>query len=90
MAKQTLVRMFFDNGHIEVRPLDRVSFVNSQEFSTDKGQKDFKCKSESMQEDGEIYVAFVDQLIALQVYRDTFVDVRLQRKHSRSSQGDSH
>ena len=74
---EILVRMFFENGDIEVRPRSWVIFLDSD------ARIDNVITNEDrrvVEEGGEVFLCFKEKLIALQFYRGHFVDAKQFRK----------
>ena len=71
--QEILVRMFFENGHIETRPRSWVIFMGAEdrvdETMTEEDRK-------VVEGGGEVYLCFREKLIALQFYRGHFVDAK--------------
>ena len=77
---QVLVRMFFENGHIETRPLAWVDFTTPDYFADMMGVKDaVKDLEKGITGDQERYVAFTNKLTGIQVFRGTYTNVRTER-----------
>jgi hypothetical protein len=73
-----LARMFFTSGLIETRPLSWIVFTTSGSFDSDKLEKTAKQVTEGE----EVYVAFIDKINGIQLYRGLFTNVRAERNRS--------
>lgn len=81
--KQLLARMFFKHGHTETRPLSWILFTSADDFSSHASGMVQRFTEKVETEEDEVYVAFTDQLIGIQVFLGEFVNARLERNRSR-------
>jgi len=79
---QTLVRMFFANGRIETRPIVWVRVVTEDEDFAEIINNE---EHQIVEEGGEIYIAFANQLISMQVFKGRFTNARLEREQQHHS-----
>lgn len=77
--KEILVRMFFKDGHVETRPLSWLFLTTSEDF-LGKEHLDKFIEGRVEGEDSELYIAFVDQMNGMQIYRGEFVNVRAEQR----------
>ena len=94
LEPRLLVRMFFKNRLIETRPLAWVRFVVPDEMIEETGPALAKTVEKAVNQQGEVYLCFVNELTGLQIYRDTYVDARRRNKsdttdHSQGRHGNS-
>ena len=76
--QQVLVRMFFENGQIETRPLSWVQFVGTEKIID--GEINIADAAKNIRGSEEVYFAFVDKLIGLQMFMGIFTNVRDERQ----------
>jgi len=81
--KQVLVRMFFKTGYTETRPLSWVRFTTAEDFSQNSHVLKASFTEVVKSVEDEVYVAFTDQLLGIQVFLGEFVNARLERSKSR-------
>ena len=80
-----LVRIFFTDGGIETRPVNRVLFTTIDDF--DEEGEGFLSDAESrVTKQGEIFVVFLEKVRNFQVFKGTFVDANKQSRHPRQDQ----
>lgn len=77
--EQILLRMFFENGRIETRPLAWVRIVSCQE-DFDFVEEEEKAIVEG---GGEVYIVLVEKLISIQVFKGHFTNARVEREGNR-------
>lgn len=81
---QVLVRMFFENGTVETRPLSWIVFSSADQFEEGDAES-LKKLEQRIQGDSEVYVVFIEKLIGMQLFRGRFTNVRAERRHERDS-----
>jgi hypothetical protein len=84
--KQVVARMFFKNGHTEMRPLSWVQFTSVDTFSRQSSVELAKSIDEKVKTgEDEVYIAFTDQLQGIQIFLGEFVNARLERSKARGA-----
>jgi hypothetical protein len=79
-GKQVIARMFFNNGHVETRPLSWIHFSTADGFQGKRAVFDEVVNDRIKTEQDEVYVAFTEHLCGIQLFLGDFVNARLERK----------
>ena len=86
MAERLLVRIFYSNGATEVRPSDWVIFTTADDFMMDEPEMKSRIEAK-VKKDEEVYIANLNKINGIQLYKGEFVNARKNKQHSR---GHSH